>query len=137
MRIQVNWGGIGAVLVGLLIWLVIFLIFCSCCDAQEPDNDPAYKLMKQAYYYLYIMDTGLTLTLMDKGGYVELNPFWRPYISQPQLVLMLDLGVMIGTHYLYNELHEWNKPVSYLVLGLGLAAQAYVVHNNWKLAWEQ
>lgn len=133
---KVNWNFVGAIFISLLIWIALFLLFCSCCEAQEEDPDAAFRMLKQAYYNLYIMDTGLTLSLMEKGGYVELNPFWRPFISQPQLVMVIDMGVMIGTNYLFNELHKWNKPLSYITMGILIATQAYVVQNQWRLAWE-
>jgi hypothetical protein len=120
---------VGAVLIGLLMWF-FFYLFCLNCCAEE--NDLTFDLMKKSYFTLYILDTGFTLGLMQNPCIIECNPIWKPIIHNEGLVMALDFGILIGANYLFNRIHRWNKPVSYIFLGLAIFAQAYCVRENWR-----
>jgi len=112
---------------------LIALFFLAGSELLPVENDFTFDLMKSTYFTLHLLDTGLTFALEQNPCIIECNPIWKPVIDKPGLVMALDFGILIGANYLFDRIHRWNKPVSYIVLGLCVLVQGWVVRDQWRL----
>ena len=112
-----------------LVGLVLILILVSVCHG----DDLAFNLLKKTSITLNIIDTWTTFGLLQSERYRESNPLWAPIIHRQGLVLALDFGMALAVEYGFNALYDWNKPLTYVMLGALVIAQGYCVWNNWGL----
>lgn len=96
-------------------------------------KDLLFDALKFSYCAGVLADGAITHYAIDSGIAKEGNPLASLYIEKQSLSLAINLGVMIFTNYILDELHRKNKLIAYVIVIGAVLFKGYLVYHNWKM----
>lgn len=99
----------------------------------EKKKDWLFTALTGSYVVLSVLDIHSTYKFLEKG-HVETNPLWSRILSNKPLTILLQTTLRTGIVYLLHQINKKSKVFSYVIFGILVAGQTYVVWHNYKLA---
>ena len=116
----------------IVLGMAVLLLLASAVRAND-EPPKAHRALSFIACGTIIADTFLTYDWIYRCHGEEGNPFWKPIIRKPAIVLTLDLGTCFGITEGSRAAWKKNKLLGWLIPAAVVIVQSYTLYDHYQI----